>query len=456
MEERVKQFIQNNQLIERGDDLYLAVSGGVDSMAMLHFFHAMQTEWDLSLTVLTVDHQLRGEESACDVAFVHEQAEALDIPCRVLRVETEDYQRKHQVGVQEAARVLRYEAFRHEVSSNGKLVLAHHGDDQVETMFMRLTKGVVPTGMDSDRHIGSMQIIRPFLSVTKQMIVQYAEACALVYREDPSNESDRYTRNRFRHQLLPFVQAENPSIHNSAMNLHQELREDQQLLDTWAERQMAEIGQFCEQRVTFSINSFNALPQPLQRRGFHLILNYLSVYNQSYRNDFEAFKTWLNSHHANSQWTPRQGFTAIKSYDTCTITCESLPQGDYTFELDVGSWVSLPNGWILSAEAVQSNQLFNYEGDRSVILGPAADLPQPLVVRTRQRGDRIRPQGLNGHKKVKDIFIDHKVPTVERDTWPVVTDKHGRLLWIPFLCRSDWADVTHTNLIKLSIDVNKY
>ncbi|MDQ0158466.1 tRNA lysidine(34) synthetase TilS [Alkalibacillus salilacus] len=452
MEEQVKQFIQEQGLIHKGDELYVAVSGGVDSMALLHLLYSMQSEWNLSLTVLTVDHQLRGEESAADSLFVANQAADLSIPCRVLKVDTKAYQQKNQTGVQEAARILRYDAFAKEVSESGKLVLAHHGDDQVETMFMRLSKGVLPRGMDASKQLDALHVIRPLLTVSKEQIKDYVNQHSISFREDPSNASDHYTRNRFRHQLLPFVQSENPNIHNSAMDLHHELSEDHQMLNEWAEERMGLISQFCEQKVTFSINSFKALPLPLQRRGFHLILNYLSVSNQSYRHDFQSFKMWLESEAPNSEWTLRQGLKAIKSYDTCTVTTQTFEPNSYAIPLNVGDMHRLPNGWTIQVQELSSENSKTIDLNPHIVVGSKSDVTWPLTVRTRRPGDRIRPKGLNGHKKVKDIFIDEKVPLHERDTWPVVTDADGRVLWIPLLKQSDWADLSDTHHIILSID----
>ncbi|NIK12691.1 tRNA lysidine(34) synthetase TilS [Alkalibacillus almallahensis] len=452
MEEQVKQFIQEQGLIQQGDELYVAVSGGVDSMALLHLLYNIQSDWNLTLTVLTVDHQLRGEESEADSLFVGEQATNLSIPCRLLKVDTKDYQQKTQTGVQEAARTLRYDAFAKEVSESGKLVLAHHGDDQIETMFMRLSKGVFPRGMEASKQLDSLHVIRPLLKVSKEQIRDYVNQHSIPFREDPSNASDDYTRNRFRHQLLPFVQSENPNIHNSAMDLHHELTEDHQLLNEWAEERMMAISQFCEQKVTFSINFFEALPLPLQRRGFHLILNYLSVSNQSYRRDFQSFKEWLASETPNSEWTLRQGLKAIKSYDTCTVTTQTLESRSYEIPLNIGDLKRLPNGWTIQVQEISSEYSKTLDLNDRVMVGSKSDVSWPLTVRTRRPGDRIRPKGLNGHKKVKDIFIDEKVPLNERDTWPVVTDANGRVLWIPLLKQSDWADLSDTRHIILSID----
>ncbi|GEN44749.1 tRNA lysidine(34) synthetase TilS [Alkalibacillus haloalkaliphilus] len=450
MKEDVLTFNEQYNLFNQGDHLFLAVSGGIDSMAMLHFFAEINKQWDLNLTTLTVDHQLRHGESEADAQFVKEQSEALGIPCEVISVDVKRYQKKYQVGVQEAARELRYDAFKKYVGVRGKLVLAHHGDDQVETMYMQLTKGLVPTGMKASRSLYSMNVIRPFLNVAKTDLTTYMSDQRLPHREDPTNQDDQYTRNRFRNHLLPFIKQENKNIHKSVRRVHEQLSEDEALLTQLAEREMGLFSQFCEQKVTFSIKSFVSLPQPLQRRGFHLILNYLSVNTDRNQGFYPSFIDWLTSNQPNSTWSPNEQWRAIKSYDECTITVESDKALEpYNIELNLGGKATLPNGWTLSVELYDDAQQVDL--NRQLLINvDESDLP--LMIRSRMPGDRVKPLGLKGSKKVKDIFIDEKIPKVKRDSWPIVESKQGEIIWVPFIVKSEFVSRTGALKLKLTIE----
>ncbi|WP_017187035.1 tRNA lysidine(34) synthetase TilS, partial [Alkalibacillus haloalkaliphilus] len=428
----------------------LAVSGGIDSMAMLHFFAEIKEQWNLTLTTLTVDHKLRQNDSEEDAQFVKEQSEALAIPCEVICVDVKGYQKKYQVGVQEAARVLRYDAFKRYVGARGKLVLAHHGDDQVETMYMQLTKGLIPTGMKASRSLYSMNVIRPFLFVEKIDLTTYMADRGLPHREDPTNKDDQYTRNRFRNHLLPFIKQENNNIHKSVRRVHEQLGEDEALLTSLAEKEMGLFSQFCEQKVTFSIKSFVSLPQPLQRRGFHLILNYLSVNTNRNQDFYPSFLDWLSSNQPNSTWSPNEQWRAIKSYDECTITVESHETlTPYNIELNLGGKATLSNGWTLSVELYDDTQQVDLN-HQLLINVDETDLP--LTIRSRMPGDRVKPLGLKGSKKVKDIFIDEKIPKMKRDSWPIVESKQGEIIWIPFIVKSEFVSRTGALKLKLTIE----
>ncbi|MDQ0352672.1 tRNA(Ile)-lysidine synthase [Alkalibacillus filiformis] len=451
MKEDVLSFSEQYNLFNQGDHLFLAVSGGIDSMAMLHFFAEIKQHWDLNLTTLTIDHQLRQSESEADTRFVKEQSEALGIPCEVISVDVKGYQKKYQVGVQEAARVLRYDAFRKYVDPRGKLVLAHHGDDQVETMYMQLTKGLVPTGMKASRSLYSMNVIRPFLSIAKKDITTYMAERGLSHREDPTNKEDQYTRNRFRHHLLPFIKQENNNIHRSVRRVHEQLSEDEELLTKLAENELGLFSQFCEQKVTFSIKSFVSLPQPLQRRGFHLILNYLSVNTNRYQDFYPSFLDWLSSNQPNSTWSPNEEWRAIKSYDECTITVESFEVlKPYNIVLNLDEKATLPNGWTLSVRLHDRYEQLDDLNHQLLINVEESDLP--LTVRTRNPGDRVKPLGLKGSKKVKDIFIDEKIPKMKRDSWPIVESKQGEIIWVPFIVKSEFVSRSGALKLKLTIE----
>ncbi|GAA0452700.1 tRNA lysidine(34) synthetase TilS [Alkalibacillus silvisoli] len=455
MKNDVLGFVKENNLFNQGDSLFLAVSGGSDSMAMLHFFAQIQETMDLNLVTLTVDHQLRGGESREDTLFVKSQSESLSIPCEILSVDVREYQAKFQVGVQEAARNLRYEAFKRIVKDSGKLVLAHHGDDQVETMFMQLAKGVVPFGMKTYNNMLGMTIIRPFLSVTKDELLHYIEEESISYREDPSNSEESYTRNRFRHHLLPFIKNENNSIHISANRLHHQLADDEAFLVEMARKEMESISQFCEHKVTFSVNLYRNLPQPLQRRGFHLILNYLSVNKIRNHDYFPSFIEWLSSNQANSEWSPNGEWKAVKTYDQCTITTFLEAVEPYHFELNINEHVKLPNGWKIKLEEVTQENIGADMFNEAMYICGTEMVNLPLTVRTRQPGDRIRPLGLKGRKKVKDIFIDEKIAKTQRDLWPIVESNQGEIFWIPFISKSHLANQIGTSNYKLTIEVEQ-
>ncbi len=447
METKVLEFNRQHQLFKYGDTLFLAVSGGPDSLALLHFFASIKTSWDLSLTTLTVDHQLRGQQSLDDVRFVKEESEKLGIPCLIGQVNVNEYKRDHHVGTQVAAREMRYQFFQESMKNvpNGKLVFGHHQDDLSESMLMQFIKGVRPNGIPVKRELGSQWLIRPFLCLRKDDIYQYVEKHQLKPRLDPSNEEDDYTRNRVRHHVMPSLEKENPGLSKSLFHLQKQLNEEDAFLQTLADQHYREMVKLDPEKVTFSIQEYKAIALPLQRRIFHLILNYLYTNEMMDKDYFDTFNEWLISEQQNSHYQVNENLAFVKAYDECQIRKGSKSYTGYEQPLYLDESVQLPNGWVAKATKVAQVK----ERGTHVFVCDAYHISFPLTIRTRKNGDRIKPKGMNGHKKVKDIFIDNKIPKYLRDEWPMV-EANGEIIWIPYVCKSHLVKDSGHNLIQIT------
>ncbi|WP_035512808.1 tRNA lysidine(34) synthetase TilS [Halalkalibacillus halophilus] len=454
MKDVVEDFLQEKNLVTPKDHLVIAVSGGVDSMVLLHILSELRTTLNIELSVVTIDHQLR-EDSSKDSLMVKEEAEKLGVHTVIETVDVVSRKERDKIGTQEAARDLRYEVLLRHASkhSESKVVLAHHGDDQIETMFMQLTKGIKPIGMTAIQTRASVPIIRPLLGVAKAEIIAYAAHNNICYREDPSNKSETYTRNRFRKHLLPFVKEENPNLQKGIQLVQEQMTEDEAFLQQIAGEELEEIATFCEQKVTIPINSFLKLSQPLQRRGFHLILNYLSVNKLMKKDYFPAVVEWLVSNQPNSTYVLGDSWEVVKAYDQFSIRKRQAPKSGYEIPLKNNEEIYLPNGGKVLLE--MNGSLDYREGTHSVYCD-SSHIDFPLYVRSRKPGDRIRPLGLGGSKKVKDLFIDYKIPSEFREEWPIITDASGTILWVPKLCKSELISseplIDKHLLVKITID----
>lgn len=430
---KVDTFVQRHGLIKEGDTIVAAISGGPDSLALLHYLSELKQSLSLTVIPASIDHGLRGEESREDVAYVAEICERLRLPVEKITLDVGSYMKKNSMGTQEAARILRYKAlaevmYTYEADS---LALGHHGDDQVETLFMQLTRGASPsgvTGMPVTRKFAGGQIIRPLLEMTKEELERYCRDAGLTPRYDPSNEETAYTRNAFRHRLIPFLKEQNPKLHTHIQAYSERKMEDETFLLEKASEIMEELS-FSEGRAEASISSLQRYPIALQRRAFHLILNYLyngQTENITYVHE-DLFLRLMDGDRANSTLNFPKDLHIIREYDKILFTFEDPEPASYRLELQPGESVLLPGGdglaadFVTGAEEVSPNEFICDESHVSF----------PLIVRTRRDGDRMKPAGMKGTKKIKDIFIDCKVPLREREDWPVVTDSDGTVLWIP-------------------------
>ncbi|WP_273854084.1 tRNA lysidine(34) synthetase TilS [Guptibacillus spartinae] len=440
----VDQFIHKHELINSGDTVVVGVSGGPDSMALLHYLGTIAPSFRLTIVAAHVDHNLRGEESAQDLAFVKRFCQQEGITFEASSIDVNEYKEQHQVSTQVAARECRYHFFQEVMSTYqaNALALAHHGDDQIETMLMRQVHGSIGSGLAGipvRRPFSTGSIIRPFLGVTKEQLLHYCSDYGLGYREDPSNKRDNYMRNRFRHHVLPFLKEENPNVHKRYQLYSERTQDDERFLMELAKQQLNKV--ILDQNdkfVKMDNKAYQCLPIPLQRRVIHLILNYLYTGNAPFSSiHIEDLRLMLDSEHPSASLNLPLELRAVKSYTTCYFSFETfLPPEPYTYHLPLWGSVDTPHGMITAVpiEAVPQSLTGNDLIIEEQLL--------PAVVRSRRPGDRIQPKGMIGTKKVKDIFIDRKIDRSERDVWPIVEDVTGQIIWVAGVTRSEKATLS--------------
>jgi tRNA(Ile)-lysidine synthase len=454
---KVKNFIHRHQLLKQHAVVLVGVSGGPDSLALLHLLWSIKEEWNLSLVAAHVDHMFRGKESEEDLHFVLNYCHKLGIPCETRQINVKEYQMKRNLTAQEAARECRYQFFKElmEKYQADFLALGHHGDDQIETILMRLTRGSTQegyAGIKAKRPFATGFIIRPFLAISKSEIEEYCARNNLKPRRDPSNEKDVYTRNRFRHHVLPFLKEENPNVHEKFQQFSEKMMEDELLLvELTKEKMNTVIKKKSQSSVIMNRNEFCQLPLPLQRRGIQLILNYLyeKIPSSLSSVHIENVLTFLSGVHPSGTLHFPKGLKIVRSYDMGIFRFEEKKGSPFYFTLSFPSRLPLSNGYEIISTQTESFP-DKIKGNNWFVIDPD-NVTFPLIVRNRRQGDRMKVKGMNGTKKVKTIFIDEKIPLEERDQWPIVEDADGNILWIPGLKKSifEATNISKNNYIVL-------
>ena len=455
IEKKVKAFLERHGFQLNNMSIAVGVSGGPDSLALLHFLSEQRERNSLKIVAVHVDHMFRGEESYQDALFVQDFCEKRDIPFEMKRIDVPAYMRETGLSSQQAARACRYSFFEQVMEKHQLqyLALGHHGDDQVETVLMRLTRGSsgkARAGMAFSRKFGPFTIFRPFLCLTKEELEEYCSVKLLKPRIDPSNEKAYYSRNRFRKSVLPFLKEENPAVHEHFQRFSEELQMDEEYLIELTSEELNKVMKKEDKRITISISSFQEMPMPLQRRGIKLILNYL--YNDrpaslSAIHIEKIFSIIRNPHPSGTLDFP-SGLRIIRSYGNCHFELNPPERQSYRFELSGPDQLRLPNGGVIDAQLLNGAHEREFSNDCFIV-----DLEQtgtPLIIRTRRNGDRISLKGMTGSKKVKDIFIDMKIPLAQRDEWPIVTDREGRILWLPGMKKSNHESTEGNRLLLLT------
>ena len=385
----------------------VAVSGGIDSMCLLHYL----SRTGASMVALTVEHGIRGEASLADVRLVEDYCRTLGVPCLVHRVDAPAYAAAHHMGVEQAARELRH-AFFAQMREEGRvdcIATAHHLDDQAETVLLHLLRGAGPAGM---RGIGEREgYLRPFLGCTRADIEAYARQYGVPYREDATNRDTTYSRNYLRHEVLPLIEARFPAYRDSLARFASVAAEQVDLLDSLSVPPTVEGG---------------VVYLPLEAFRLHPVLAKWSVRRAllhfDHGVDVEAVHieevTTLPEGANNRVVCLPHGVRAALEYDRVAFWRPLAEDVQYPF----GEGKFAFGAVTVTVRPYREGDKLRFDLDR---------VPDGAVLRLRADGDVIAKFG-GGTKSLGDYYTDKKVPLRERDSYPVVAVGQHILV-----CRAD-------------------
>lgn len=419
-----KVLLYLNNYLNEGDIIVVATSGGPDSMCLLHLLCELKRKLRLTLIVAHVNHNLRIESK--------EEAQFVKRICQEhnLIYEYMEILKYNDDNLENDARLKRYAFFSQLVSKYQAkyLMTAHHGDDLIETILMRLTRGSSLkgySGFKKEYFTGSYTIVRPLITETKKDIETFMQEHNLKYFVDQSNFSDTYTRNRYRQNILPFLKKENAQVHRKYLKFSEELDAANKFID----KQVTKIIDQISTPQGLNIEKLLKQEDFLIRRVIEYNLNAIYVDDLFLISDkhTKAIINMLKSRKSNSQINLPNNYRAIKSYNYYKIVKINK---DEFYEYILGEKQVLPNKMIIK-KIKDNNCKSNY-----VIRLNSKDIALPIKIRSRLNGDRIAIKNLGGTKKVKDIFIDEKIPRDLRNSIPVVTDSNNTILWLPGIKKS--------------------
>ncbi|MGB9661719.1 MAG: tRNA lysidine(34) synthetase TilS [Moorellaceae bacterium] len=419
--DRVRQTIDRYGLLTKGDTVVVGVSGGPDSLALLHCLLLLREEYGVDLHVAHLNHLLREEAAAREAAFVRELAAGWGLPVTVAARDVRAYQRKRKLSLEEAAREVRYR-FLYEVAEKvgaGKIAVGHQADDQAETVLLNLLRGSGLTGLKAmvprrDR------IIRPLLFVTRAEIESYCREKGLTPCWDLSNLDTAYRRNKIRHELLPLLAREyNPGIVLALARTAAILAEENELLEEIAGKALAQIT--LEQGrgfIKIDGKGFSALGAAVQRRVLRQVV--LRLGGGAGFEHIETLRVMISTG-AGSLTLPGGLKVQVEEEEArfARVGEEETWAPVFSYPLRVPGITLLPEiSRRIRAELApppENPVCPPYEAwlDRDRLQGA-------LVVRNWLPGDRFRPLGMKGTKKLQDLFVDAGIPAAERRRLPVV------------------------------------
>ncbi len=450
---KVRLAVEEGHLLERADRVVAAVSGGPDSICLLSLLLHLRDEWALSIHVAHLNHGVRGVESDEDAEWVSAMAERLGVPGTVRRVDPKESVALHGLSPEEGLRYLRHR-FLFEVAETvgaSKIATGHTLNDQAETLLLRLARGTGLSGMGGMLPMRG-KLIRPLLRVTRREIIDYLETEGLEYREDSSNRRLDYSRNRVRMKVIPALEKYcNLRIVELLGRFAELARSDNSYLDEAAEREMDQVViRRGSKEMALDRGRLVALDVALTRRVLRAAVREVSSSLRGVTSDHILSCLHLKT---GKRLHLPSGLVVSRQYDQLVLsTAKRSSRGfDYEFEIP-GRVVVKESGLILVAELFDGGVL--KERPRASagneVYFDADGIEPPLSVRSRRPGDRMRPFGMEGERKVKDILIDDKVPREKRDLMPVVDDRTG-ILWLVGSRRSNRAPVVKSTRRVLKI-----
>lgn len=418
--------IEDDFTFHKGDFIVVGCSAGPDSMALVDMLLKIREKYNLSLIVAHVNHNLR-KQSVQEEEYLRNYCEKHHIMFEGMIITEYGDDNFHN-----EARNIRYDFFEkivHKYQAN-YLMTAHHGDDLVETILMRITRGSNLNGYSGFKKIvdmGDYQIVRPLLNYTKQELEEYDKKNHVMYYIDDSNMKDKYTRNRYRKYILPFLKEEDPNIHLKYLKFSTVLSEANQFIEHERDKALKKVIH----KDVLDILTFKELDPFIQKEVLYYMLDEFYQDDLILINDkhIELLLNLIYSNRANAFVNLPNEVIATKTYQELEL--KKVTTEITTYEVELSKYVELPNHHVIE----QLDELSGTGNDTCRLL--SSEISLPLTVRTRRFGDRMAVKG-NGTKKIKDIFIDKKVKLSDRDLWPVVVDAKGVVVWLPGLKKSKY------------------
>jgi tRNA(Ile)-lysidine synthase len=398
------------------------ISGGPDSMALIHLLLKLREEANIKIICAHVNHNVR-QESAKEENDVAAFCKKNNIIFETMKIE--EYSSDN---FENEARIKRYAFFeallqKYEASF---LVTGHHGDDLIETILMRIVRGSTFKGYAGFSRIverKTYKILRPFIGITKADIIEYNKKNNISYALDATNETDDHTRNRYRKNILPFLKKEEPNVHDKFLKFSQTILKYNDYMD---KEMTKKIGDVFDGK-NLNIITFTKLDKIMQER----IVNYImeTIYHDDLMLISDVHTSLIikliNSAKPNAYIYLPNNIRVIKSYHSLSFDENKAGISDYKLELT--SYINLPNG--RSLEIIENSD----DNSNFICRLDSSELALPLYVRNKRSSDRMEIKGMLGHKKIKDIFIDEKISLSDRNVWPILVDSNDKIIWLPGL-----------------------
>ena len=430
-------------LVSSGDKIVVGVSGGADSIALLHVLHLFSKTKNYDLVVAHINHMTRGGESDVDADFVKDTAEKLGLRFFLKEIDVEGKKAQFKKSFQETARLIRYQFFEETLKAVGgnKIALGHSADDRVETILMNIIRGSGLKGLTGIPQVRG-NIIRPFWEIYRNELESYLKVSKIPFRNDLSNDDRKYLRNRIRHELIPYLENYNPNIKIKLQEMSEIVGEDDTLLSQMTRNVFNEKfsgHEENEKNICWNIDEFLSHPVSLRQRlvretfcriagnMLHITAHHVREVNDLF--NFPKVGKTLN--------IPRNikvtcSYDSVVFQQTMENSKENISEKEsFPTPILIPGFTELTEGQIRV-----ETQILEGKSEYSTLnpnMQAFLDLEKTgFIIKARffRSGDRFSPLGLLGNKKLKSFFIDSKIPKHVRHKIPILTNDKDDIIWV--------------------------
>ncbi len=435
MLQKVRDTINNHQMLAKGDRVIVGFSGGIDSLCLLHILHQL-VEYELDLWAVYINHSLRPSENASEVQLLHQVGHDWGVQVKEIKLDLPGRLREKPQSLQLLAREERYKlfkSFKEEINAS-KIALGHHRDDQVETILYRVIRGTGIDGLAGIPMVRDALFIRPLLEVSRAEIHEYALRHQLKWLEDSSNRKPVYIRNKLRLQLIPELKKSyNPNLNLALLRLGQLAREQQALMEVLLKEKWEKLTLVQEGRIGIVIEKFLDLPDYLQYYLLKRVLHQAQPGRQFESLVIMRLRDKIKKE--NFHFKPLQLSKKVIAHNLKgTIFFEGFKRSFdtdlKTFRLNTPGVTVIPElNLEIKIEKGHFTPDWNEIGAQEVYLdGVRPELP--FSIRFWRHGDSFHPLGAPGSQKLHDFFINQKVPRNERNRVPLLVTAADQIAWV--------------------------
>ncbi len=421
MYNKVIETIKKFNMLNNGENIVVGLSGGADSCALTHILTRLSGKMDLHITAVHINHGIRGEEAERDEKSAEEFCRRLNIEFIAYHCDIPSEAAKRGIGEEEAGRLVRYEKFYEtaEKKNGAKTAVAHNMNDKAETLIMNLCRGAGMKGLAGIKPVGG-SIIRPLIFCTRDEIEKYCDDNNIEYCTDSTNLQNEYTRNKIRNILLPWLSENiNPAAGMNMANASELLREEEEYLESKAQEQYKKLLKDSgDGFVSLNADGLASEHSVIRRRVLRIALRSLRPDMRDFgRKHIENAEDILMGDTGRRISLPG-GITVSKGYGLINILYDREKQGAFCYDIEPGKkyFIKETERYVL----LSLNEEKNIKNAVNICTKKIDydKIKDKIQLRTRQTGDFISIK--NGRKKIKDIFIDDKIPSDKRDSYPLL------------------------------------